>query len=68
MESVAISSKFQVVIPKKTREALHLVPGQRVQVISYDGRIEMIPECRIGDMRGFLRGIDPTVARDDDRQ
>ena len=67
MESVAISSKFQVVIPKKAREALHLVPGQRVQVISYDGRIEMIPECPISDMRGFLRGIDPTVARDDDR-
>ena len=65
MEPVKISSKFQVVIPKEVRERLHLVPGQRLQVIIYGNRIEMIPEQKIGSMRGFLPGIDTTVSREE---
>lgn len=67
MEAVKISPKFQVVIPRKVREHLHLVPGQRMQIVVYGNRIEMIPEQKIGNMRGFLTGIDSTVAREDDR-
>lgn len=67
MESVKISPKFQVVIPKKHREALKLSPGQRVQMIVYGNRIEMIPLREISEMKGFLKGIDTTVERDRDR-
>lgn len=67
MNAVKISPKFQVVIPKKVRERLHLVAGQRMQIIAYGNRIEMIPEQKIGNMRGFLAGIDTEVMREDDR-
>lgn len=67
MEAVKISPKFQVVIPREVRERLHLVAGQRMQVVAYGNRIEMIPEQKIDSMRGFLAGIDTDVAREDDR-
>ena len=67
MEAVKISPKFQVVIPKAVRERLHLVPGQRMQIVAYGNRIEMIPEQTIDSMRGFLAGIDTEVVREDDR-
>jgi len=67
MEAVTISPKFQVVIPKKLREALKLSPGQKVQMVIYDNRIEMIPLNKISEMKGFLKGIDITVEREPDR-
>ena len=67
MEAVKISPKFQVVIPKKLREALKLSPGQRVQMVVYGNRIEMIPLRNISEMKGFLNGIDTTVKREPDR-
>ena len=67
MEAVKISPKFQVVIPREVREQLHLVAGQRMQVVAYGNRIELIPEREIADMRGFLQGIDTAVEREPDR-
>ena len=67
MTTVTISPKFQVVIPKQIRERLGLVPGQKVQAIAYEGRIELIPIRPIEEMRGFLPGIDTTVEREADR-
>jgi AbrB family looped-hinge helix DNA binding protein len=67
MDAVKISPKYQVVIPRSVRERLHLVAGQRLQVLTYGNRIELIPEQKIGAMRGFLRGIDTSVEREEDR-
>ena len=67
MESVTISPKFQVVIPKQIRESLNLRPGQKVKAIQYDGRIELIPVVPMKSRRGFLKGIDTDVPREDDR-
>ncbi len=67
MEAVKISPKFQVVIPKKLRDALKLSPGQRVQMVVYGNRIEMIPLKEISEMKGFLKGIDTAVEREVDR-
>jgi AbrB family looped-hinge helix DNA binding protein len=67
METVTISPKYQVVIPKRLRRKLGLCPGQRMQAIAYENRIELVPVRPIRKMRGFLKGIDPSVSRDDDR-
>jgi len=67
METVKVSPKFQVVIPRKVRESLGIRPGQRIQVLVYEGLVEFIPLRRMKEMRGFLRGIDTTVERDQDR-
>lgn len=67
MNTVTISSKYQVVIPKKIRAHLDLKPGQKVQVISYKGRVELIPQQPLEQMQGFLKGIETTVDRDKDR-
>ncbi len=67
METVTVSPKFQVVIPLKVREALRLKPGQKIQVIPYEGRIELIPVQPIRRGRGFLKGIDTDVKRSPDR-
>ena len=67
METVTISPKYQVVIPKRIRRKLGLCPGQKVQAIAYENRIELVPVRPIRKMRGFLKGIDPSVSRDHDR-
>jgi AbrB family looped-hinge helix DNA binding protein len=67
MESLTISRKYQVVIPKPVREALHLTPGQKVQVIAHDNLIELIPERGMREMRGFLKGMDTDVPREEHR-
>ena len=67
METVTVSSKFQVVIPRVIRESMGIQPGQKIQVIQYDDRIELIPLRTMEEARGFLRGIDTTIEREPDR-
>ena len=67
MEQATISPKYQVVIPKKVREKVGIKPGQKVQVIPYMGRIELIPVRNIKESKGFLKGIDTKVEREQDR-
>jgi len=67
MQTVTLSPKFQIVIPRPVRDNLGLRPGQKIQVIEYEGRVELIPERDIRELRGFLRGIDTDFEREDDR-
>ena len=67
METLTISPKFQVVIPKAIRERLGLSPGQKLQAVLYGDRIELIPIEPARRLRGFLKGIDTAVAREPDR-
>jgi AbrB family looped-hinge helix DNA binding protein len=67
MSIVTISSRFQVVIPKDVRERLGLRPGQQVEAIPFKGRIELILLEPMESMRGFLKGIDTSVPREEDR-
>ena len=67
METVTVSPKYQVVIPSRVRELLGVEPGQKVKVILYDNRSEMIPVRPIREARCFLKGLDTAVERDPDR-
>ena len=67
MKSVTISPKFQIVIPREIRKKLQLSPGQKIQVIVFGNRIELIPEKKKKKMRGFLKGINTHFEREEDR-
>lgn len=67
MDTVTVSSDYQVEIPRSVRESLGIKPGQKIQVVLYNNRIEFIPIKPMREMRGFLSGIDTTVERDNDR-
>ena len=67
MENVIISPKYQVVIPRKVRESMKLIPGQKMQVIAYGDRLELVPQKNISAMRGFLKRINTDFEREDDR-
>ncbi|MBV7333162.1 AbrB/MazE/SpoVT family DNA-binding domain-containing protein [Chloroflexi bacterium TSY] len=67
METVTVSPKFQIVIPKLVRKALSIQPGQKVHVIAYQNRIELVPVMPVTSLRGFLQGIDTSIKREDDR-
>jgi AbrB family looped-hinge helix DNA binding protein len=67
MYTVTVSPKYQVVIPKNIRDALHLHPGQKMKVMEYNGRIELIPDRNISELKGFLKGINTEFVREGDR-
>jgi AbrB family looped-hinge helix DNA binding protein len=67
METVTVSPKYQVVIPKNVRKALGIRAGQKIQVVVYEGRIELVPVTPIKELRGFAKEMDTSVERDDDR-
>jgi AbrB family looped-hinge helix DNA binding protein len=68
MSTVTISPDFHVELPLDVRNSLNLHPGQELSVISYNGRIAMVPVRPIEEMRGFLRGMDTEIARDEEER
>ncbi len=68
MDVVKISPKFQVVIPRRIRNSMHLRPGQKLQVVEYGNRIEFVPIRKIKQLRGFVKGIDTEFHREEDRK
>jgi len=67
MSTITVSSKFQIVIPARIREALGIRPGEKLHAIEYRGRIELVPVKPARAARGSLKGIDTNVPRDADR-
>ena len=67
MTTVTVSPKYQIVIPKEVRESMEIFSGQKIQVLIYQNRIELIPIKPMKMMKGFLKGIDTEVSRDKDR-
>ena len=56
METVTLSTKFQLVLPRKARERLHLRPGMKFTVIEKGGVLHLVPERPIRELRGIAKG------------
>ncbi len=66
MRTVLVSPKFQVVIPRENREQSNITVGQRLQMISFDDRIELVPVRKMKSTRGFLKGFNYSFSRDEE--
>jgi len=67
-EIVTLSSDFQIAIPPKACEVFGVQAGEKLEIIAYNGRIELIPIKRqMSSFRGIAKGINTDCARDDDR-
>ena len=64
MNSVKVSPKYQIVIPKEIRARLAISSGDHLQVIPFEGRIELVPSRSANQLRGIARGIDTRVNRE----
>jgi len=67
MTAVIVSPKFQVVIPKDVRESMGITPGQKIQMLTFRNRIELIPIKPIKQLKGYLKGINTNIKREKDR-
>jgi AbrB family looped-hinge helix DNA binding protein len=66
VDTVTISSKFQMVIPRSAREKWNVKPGQKVRLIVYGNRLEVIPVRDIKEAHGFLKGMSSEIEREED--
>ena len=67
MNTVTLSSEYQLSIPKDIRELVGLEAGASFQIIPYNNRIELIPIKPIKTLKGIFKGIDTNITREDDR-
>jgi len=67
MQAVTVSPKFQIVIPQAVRAQLNIVAGQKLQVLAFEQRIELLPIEPARRLRGFLPGLATDVPREKDR-
>jgi AbrB family looped-hinge helix DNA binding protein len=57
MQTVKVSPKFQVVIPKELRERLKLRPGQELVIYEIEGQIRLDSPHKPKNLRGLARGL-----------
>ncbi|MBI3412960.1 MAG: AbrB/MazE/SpoVT family DNA-binding domain-containing protein [Candidatus Aenigmarchaeota archaeon] len=65
METVKVSPKFQVVIPKGIRKSMGIKSGERLVVIEKGRSIHLIPVGDIRKVRGMAKGTDNKNLRDE---
>lgn len=66
-ETIEVTDDYKIAIPPALAESLGIHPGQKLQALFYQGRIELMPEVHPRDLRGALPDLDTTVDRDEDR-
>ena len=67
--TVTISSKYQVVIPRPIREQFNLKPGQKIMFIPYNNSLRVVIVPPIKEARGIFPGIDTDPQREkEDRE
>ena len=64
METVTLSSKYQLVVPRGARERLGLRPGMRITVIDKGGVLFLVPERPMRAYRGIAEGTSTKALRD----
>lgn len=61
MNTVTVSSNYQVVIPKEIRDKVGLKAGTVLEVITYGNRIELVPIQPMKNLKGIFKGLNTDI-------
>ena len=64
MNTVTISSKYQVVIPRPIRKQFNLQPGRKIMFIPYNNTLRVVIVPPIEQSMGMFEGIDTDPQRE----
>jgi AbrB family looped-hinge helix DNA binding protein len=64
--AVTLSRRYQITIPRDIRQRLKLSPGQKFEFFVDKGLITLVRVRDIRELRGFMKGINTTVDRDEE--
>lgn len=64
MKTVALSSKFQIAIPKEIREKLHYQAGDKFMFIAKGDILYLVPVSNLKNLRGIMKGANKSNIRD----
>ncbi|MDR1836986.1 MAG: AbrB/MazE/SpoVT family DNA-binding domain-containing protein [Treponema sp.] len=67
MNTVTLTSEYQVNFPKEIFEPIGFKAGTSFEVIMYDNMVQLVPIRPMSSLRGMLKGIDTTIEREEDR-
>ena len=65
MESVTVSSKYQVIIPERVRREAGIRPGDKMAVIVKHNIIHYVPIKPLDATKGMVPGLDTIGLRDE---
>jgi AbrB family looped-hinge helix DNA binding protein len=65
MESVTVSSKYQVIIPERVRREAGIRPGDKMAVIVKHNIIHYVPIKPLDATKGMVPGLDAKDLRDE---
>ncbi len=68
METTTISTKYQLVIPRKIRDQFHLSPGQKVVFIPFKNSMRLVVVPDAEKAYGFLKGLDTDPEREEEER
>ena len=60
-----ISTKYQIMIPRKVREQFNLKPGQKVLFIPYKNSIRLVIVSSLIEARGIFKGMNTNNIREE---
>lgn len=64
MDTVTVSSKYQIVIPRSIREQFNVKPGNKLVFIPYNDTLRLVVLPSIEQALGIFAGIDTDPQRE----
>ena len=62
--TVTVSSKYQIVIPKEVRERAHVKPGEKLSILVKRGQITLVRVRPLDELVGIAKGINTEGLRE----
>jgi len=64
MAELIVSEDYTISIPVQMRDELDIKPGTVIEIFRFGDSVQMVPSVPVRALRGFLKGMDTRLERD----